>query len=107
MHFGTEFRILWGYAMQLDEIDIPKGKFILLGGGATGELGFSLCGTYATLEEAKFEKDVWVAKAPFYASRHADDEKPLSQEILSDPQKCLEYLGMAFDIYDDQKQRVG
>ena len=38
--------------MELDEIDIPPGKFILLGGGIGGKFGFSLCGTFSTLEQA-------------------------------------------------------
>ena len=93
--------------MELAEIDIPQGSFILLGGQADGEFGFSLCGTFTTLEEAQAKKDEWVNKAPFYASQYADDSKPLNREILCDHQKCLEYLGMTFDIYNDQKQRVG
>ncbi|OGM96585.1 MAG: hypothetical protein A3B86_00720 [Candidatus Yanofskybacteria bacterium RIFCSPHIGHO2_02_FULL_38_22b] len=93
---------------SLNEIEIPIGKFILLGGGVGGELGFSLCGTFSTVEEAQREKDKWLGRAPFYASNHANAKgENLSSDIICDPDRCLEYLGMTFDIYNDKKERVG
>lgn len=94
--------------MQLDQIDIPAGKFILLGGGVSGEYGFSLCGTFDTIEEARAKKDEWVSQAPFHASQFAGAAgKEISPEILYDSDECLKYLGMTFDIYNDKKERVG
>ena len=92
--------------MEIGEIEIPKGKFALLGGSKDG-YGFSHCGTFDTLEEAKAERSWYVSVAPSRATMHARAiGENLDHRTLIDPESCLRYLGISFVIYNDQKQVV-
>jgi len=92
--------------MEIGEIDIPKGKFALLGGSESGAR-FSHCGTFDTLEEAKVKRTWWTSIAPSRAAMHARAKgENLDHRTLIDPEACLRYLGMSFIIYDDNKQVV-
>ena len=82
--------------MQLDEVNIPTGMVILVCQSSNGELWLFSSETFATVEDARIEKDKWMFQMPFYAlvDAHVNRVELNPQELMT-PERALKYFVQA------------